>query len=140
LGGAQVAQAFGSHRGGAEFLQDRRAPDDLQHARVPGPPARGELQNRAAALAIQASDPERNFTGHLCASGEDGCAGDARLYDWEAKGYGIVQPVLFTSRSGATISGRVWATRSGPAKRPAIVITNGSVQADEQLYWFVGQT
>src|SRR4029078_9199844 len=61
------------------------------------------LQNRAAALAIQASDPERNFTGHLCASGEDGCAGDARLYDWQAKGYGIVQPVVFTARNGDTI-------------------------------------
>jgi dienelactone hydrolase len=98
------------------------------------------LQNRAAALAMQASDPERNFSGHLCASGEDGCAGDARLYDWQAKGYGIVQPVLFTARNGATISGRVWATKSGPSKRPGIVITNGSIQADEQLYWFVAQT
>src|SRR5437868_1168215 len=37
-------------------------------------------QNRAAALAMQAADPERNFSGHLCASGEDGCAGDARHY------------------------------------------------------------
>src|SRR4051794_5068512 len=98
------------------------------------------LQNRAAALAMQAADPERNFTGHLCASGEDGCAGDARLYDWQAKGYGIVQPVLFTARSGATISGRVWATNAGPARRPGIVITNGSIQADEQLYWFAAQT
>ena len=98
------------------------------------------VQNRAAALAMQAADPERNFTGHLCASGEDGCAGDARLYDWQAKGYGIVKPVLFTARSGATISGRVWATKAGPSKRPGIVITNGSIQADEQLYWFVAQT
>jgi dienelactone hydrolase len=96
-------------------------------------------QNRTAALTMQAADPERNFSGHLCASGEDGCAGDARLYDWQAKGYGIVQPVLFTARSGATISGHVWATRSGPSKRPGIVITNGSIQADEQLYWFVAQ-
>ena len=54
---------------------------------------------------MQATDPERNFIGHLCASGDDGCAGDVRLYDWQAKGYGIVQPVLFTARSGATISG-----------------------------------
>jgi dienelactone hydrolase len=97
-------------------------------------------QNRAAALAMQAADPERNFSAHLCASGEDGCAGDARLYDWQAMGYGIVQPVLFTARSGATISGRVWATKAGPSKRPGIVITNGSIQADEQLYWFVAQT
>lgn len=96
-------------------------------------------QNESAALAMQAADPERNFMGHLCARGDNGCAGDARLYDWQTKGYGIVRPVLFTSRSGATISGHVWAT-AGPQKRPGIVITNGSVQADEQLYWFVAQT
>jgi dienelactone hydrolase len=48
--------------------------------------------------------------------------------------------VLFTARSGATISGRVWRTNAGPAKRPGIVITNVSVQADEQLYWFAAQT
>jgi dienelactone hydrolase len=98
------------------------------------------LQNRAASLAIQAADPERNFLAHLCASGEDGCAGEVRLYDWQAKGYGLVQPVLYTARNGATVSGRVWATRAGPAKRPVIVITNGSVQANEQMYWFVAQT
>ena len=96
-------------------------------------------QNEQAAAAIQAADPERSFQDHLCSRGDDGCAGDARLYDWRAKGYGIVQPVVYTARDGATISGRVWATRSGPAKRPGIVITNGSVQADEQLYWFAAQ-
>ena len=70
----------------------------------------------------------------------DGCAGDARLYNWQAKGYGVVQPVLFTARNGATLSGHVWATKAGPAKRPGIVITNGSVQANEQLYWYAAQT
>ena len=98
------------------------------------------IENRANSLAIQAADPERNFLAQLCASGEDGCAGDIRLYDWQAKGYGIVQPVLFTARNGATLSGRIWSTKAGPAKRPGVVITNGSVQADEQLYWFAAQT
>jgi dienelactone hydrolase len=97
------------------------------------------LQNRVEAMRIAASDPERNFLLHLCATGEDGCAGDVRLYDWGPKGYGIVKPVLFTAHNGATLSGRLWATRSGPARRPGIVITNGSVQANEQLYWFVAQ-
>jgi len=98
-------------------------------------------ENAATAIATQAADPERNFIGyHLCATGDDGCAGDVRLYDWEEKGHGIVEPVLFTARSGATISGHVWATKSGPSKRPGVVITNGSVQAPEQLYWFAAQT
>ena len=98
------------------------------------------LQNRLAATAMQAADPERDMLTHLCSTGEDGCAGDVRLYDWQAKGYGIVEKVLWTARNGATISGHVWATKAGPAKRPGIVITNGSVQAPEQLYWFVAQT
>jgi dienelactone hydrolase len=93
-----------------------------------------------AAAALAASDPERDFTTDLCWQHGNGCAGDVRLYDWQKNGYGIVQPVLFTARDGATISGHVWATKAGPAKRPGVVITNGSVQADEQLYWFVAQT
>jgi dienelactone hydrolase len=89
---------------------------------------------------MQATDPEREFVTDLCWNGNDGCAGDVRLYDWQTKGYGIVQPVLFTARNGATLSGHVWATKAGPARRPGIVITNGSVQADEQLYWYAAQT
>ena len=97
-------------------------------------------QNEQAATAAQTSDPERNFFGHPCARGDGPCAGDARLYDWGPKGYGMVKPVLYTARTGATISGRVWVTKSGPSVRPGIVITNGSVQADEQMYWYAAQT
>src|SRR6476620_6942355 len=55
-------------------------------------------QNLANALAIQASDPEREFVSDLCWNGGNGCAGDVRLYDWQANGYGIVQPILYTAR------------------------------------------
>ena len=45
------------------------------------------VRNFEEAVTMQATDPERNFLGlHLCSTGDDGCAGDARLYDWEAKG------------------------------------------------------
>ncbi|HET9103620.1 MAG TPA: hypothetical protein VFN55_09725 [Solirubrobacteraceae bacterium] len=94
----------------------------------------------AQALATQAADPQRFFTDDLCWSLQNGCAGDIRLDDWAAHGDGLVRPVLFTARDGATLSGHVWATVAGPARRPAVVITNGSVQADEQLYWFIAQT
>jgi dienelactone hydrolase len=97
------------------------------------------VNNRLEAMGLQAADPERNFLGQLCATGEDGCAGDARLYGWD-NGHGVSQKVLFTARNGATISGRVWRTNAGPAKRPGVVITNGSVQAPERVYWFVAQT
>lgn len=99
----------------------------------------GQKSQTAALLAV-AADPERQFMSDLCWNLTDGCAGDVRLYDWGTNGYGMVEPVLFTARNGATISGHVWATRSGPASRPGVVITNGSVQADEQMYWYAAQT
>jgi hypothetical protein len=43
-------------------------------------------RNGLAALQAQLTDPERNFAGDLCWNGNDGCAGDARLYDWGPKG------------------------------------------------------
>ncbi len=92
------------------------------------------------ALTTQAADPGRFFTNNLCWNRGNGCAGDIRLNNWVANGYGISQPVLFTARDGATLSGRVWATVAGPVKRPGVVITNGSVQADEQMYWYAAQT
>jgi dienelactone hydrolase len=48
--------------------------------------------------------------------------------------------VLYTARSGATISGNIWTTEEGPAERPAVVITSGSVQAPETLYWGLAAT
>lgn len=97
------------------------------------------VENRLRQAQILASDGPpngRDNTGNLCQSHEDGCAGDIRYYDWAKKGYGITIPVLFTARNGSTLSGNVWMTRAGPARRPGVVITNGSVQAPEELYWF----
>src|SRR5947209_630687 len=67
------------------------------------------LRNVIAADAEQINDPGRQFQDHVCRSGDDGCAGDARLYFWQKDGYGVVEPVYFTARNGATISGHVWS-------------------------------
>jgi dienelactone hydrolase len=80
------------------------------------------------------SDPER-LPANVCGARSFECAGDVRFYDWPERAGGIRHPVVFTARSGATISGDVWATRDGPARRPVVVITTGSVQAPETLYW-----
>jgi dienelactone hydrolase len=96
-------------------------------------------QNLLAAETIQKNDPERQFYTDVCWQEGSGCAGDARLYDWGPLDYGMVRTVLWTARDGATISGHVWATKAGPAKRPLIVITDGSVQADEEMYWYAAQ-
>src|SRR4051812_45776663 len=140
LGSASVAYAFDpgveskNYSKGGERQAIYGAPDYQAKLRAVG------TQNMLQARQKQVTDPERNFSTHLCSTYEDGCAGDARLYDWGPKGYGIVKPVLFTARNGATLTGHVWATRSGPARRPGIVITNGSVQAPETVYWFAAQT
>jgi dienelactone hydrolase len=100
-------------------------------------------QNAADAAQILASDPDRASGGAgetVCFSYGSGCAGDIRLYDFQPRGRGLSTPVLWTARNGSTVTGHVWATRSGPAKRPGIVITNGSIQAPETLYWWAAQT
>ena len=94
-----------------------------------------DTENIADVAKILTTDPERNFLGNVCANGGQECAGDVRFYDWADAGMGMVEPVLFTARNGSTISGRVWASVEGPDKRPLVVITNGSVQAPEHLYW-----
>ena len=105
--------------------------------------ARQGLENHEEATLEQLGDPERNFSDDLCYEGENGCAGDVRLYRWEGNGYGRVRKVLFTTRNGATISARIWSAVNPAvtpnAKLPGIVITNGSVQADEQMYWYAAQ-
>jgi dienelactone hydrolase len=95
--------------------------------------------NLLNAVQQQVGDPSRLFLTDLCWSQGLACAGDVRLNHWADKGYGLVEPVLFTSRTGATLAGHAWATRSGPAKRPLVVITSGSVQATETMYWWAAQ-
>jgi dienelactone hydrolase len=92
------------------------------------------LESQIQWTEMRANDPERN-PSNVCARRSQECAGDIRFYDWQESGYGVATPVIFTARSGAVISGKVWGTVAGPAQRPAIVITTGSVQAPETLYW-----
>jgi dienelactone hydrolase len=103
-----------------------------------------QQQNAEEATAYELmllNDPERNPRANICSRRGNECAGDVRFYDWGKENCtpsgacGIVTPVLFTARSGATLSGTVWATSAGPKRRPGIVITTGSVQAPETLYW-----
>lgn len=100
--------------------------------------ARMQQQNAQDAIDLPlllANDPERDPLGNICAQRKNECAGDVRFYDgWDGT-YGIRTPVLFTGRSGATLSGNVWATQEGTFPKPGIVITTGSVQAPETLYW-----
>jgi dienelactone hydrolase len=102
--------------------------------------AEKEAESLREVARIRRTDPERDFSGNACGTNQNACAGDVRLYDWEERGFGRVNPVLYTARSGATIEGNVWATRAGPRRRPGVVITTGSVQAPEELYLWAATT
>jgi dienelactone hydrolase len=91
-------------------------------------------QQRAA---IKQHDPGRDPDPNSCTTGLL-CPVDPYLNHF-ADGDGIVEPVLYTARDGATISGHVWATRTGPASRPGIVLITGSIVGYEQGYWYLAQ-
>ena len=82
----------------------------------------------------------RLFLTDLCWSKSLACGGDTRLQHWEERATGSSSPSHFTARNGSTMAGHVWATRRVRRKRPLVVITNGSVQASEELYWWAAQT
>jgi dienelactone hydrolase len=101
--------------------------------------AQQNIDGQIELARINATDPERAPL-NVCATRQNECAGDVRFYDWQKDGFGLMRPVLFTARDGATISGTLWTTKAGPPKRPGVVITTGSVQAPETLYWGLAAT
>jgi dienelactone hydrolase len=140
-GGGATALAFDSGREQRNFSKTHeRSRYDFSSADFQAKLAQRFNDNIAEELKIQTTDPERRYEGNICAHRARECAGDVRFYDWEQRGFGMARPVIWTARSGAVISGTVWATRAGPQKRPGIVITSGSVQAPETLYWGIAAT
>ncbi len=90
----------------------------------------------AGALAV---DPSRTPLT-VCATRLDACAGDVRLYRWGAKAREHVRAVHFTSRTGALLSGHVWTYGDRATARPGVVITPGSLQVTDEMYWWAAQT
>lgn len=94
-------------------------------------------------------DPRSGNTPVLpvCASWNGPCLGDPFRYP-EAEGAdgaafyrdeAEVTPVVFYDRDCARLSGRLWLPRAASAGLPVVLITNGSVQASETLYWWAAQ-
>ena len=46
--------------------------------------------------------------------------------------------VTFLSRTGAKLQGHIWGT-DAPGPRPGVVITTGSIQASDQMYWWAAR-
>ena len=99
--------------------------------------ARADLAYNAQRAAVTRADPERAPDPNVCTT-VVACFIDPRLADPGAHGI-VARPVLFTARSGATLSGTVWAARHGAIRRRGVVIVNGSILGSEQIYWYAAQ-
>jgi len=93
-----------------------------------------------------AEEPGWRSHANLCATWGEQCTGDPALYrDVDAREfYGTVgerRRVAFYDREGARLSGHLWTPvdADAGADLPGVVITNGSVQAPEPLYWWAAQ-
>jgi hypothetical protein len=66
------------------------------------------------------------------------------ISEWEQRTGGKVVPVSFTSSDGAVLRGNVWLPPPGAptwhdGRYPGVVITDGSVQAYQQLYYWAAE-
>jgi dienelactone hydrolase len=98
----------------------------------------------AEQMADQAGDPT-NPRGGITTLIPGAKAADPfrTIKRWTEAGRGRVEPVSFKSLDGATLRGHVFVppARLGKPKRgyPGVVITDGSVQAYEELYFWAAQ-
>jgi hypothetical protein len=107
-------------------------------------------ENGARYAERVAAEPGWRSHANLCATWGQQCTGDPALYpDADARDFyetaGERRRVAFYDRQGARLSGHLWApqeTRPDSGRReglPGVVITTGSVQAPEPLYWWAAQ-
>ena len=145
------------------YAKTREAP--AEQARDPDFMRRWQDRSRANGAGYAervAEEPGWRSHANLGATWSEQCTGDPGLYrDVDTRGfYGCVgdrRRVAFHDRQGARLSGHLWtpsevprpaAKRAGEARGagaapgglPGVVITNGSVQAPETLYWWAAQS
>ncbi|HWG94421.1 MAG TPA: hypothetical protein VNU66_09375 [Mycobacteriales bacterium] len=141
LAAPAAAQDSFAAREAANYARTTQAPS--QQLRDPAFVARWQQQSLANAQEFAALGLERRLAtqGNLCREWSEPCTGDPYRYPGVDDFYdrADVVPVTFLDRGGALLSGRVWAPRGASGRLPAVVITNGSVQAPETLYWWAAQ-
>jgi len=105
-----------------------------------GPQWVAQLMGQAANPTRSALDPGQLVPGWN--------SGNPYRYDWAGK-RGLMVPVSYTNRYGALIQGDVFAPLPGARDPytgkqlrrpyPGVVITTGSVQGSEKMYWWLAQ-
>lgn len=91
-----------------------------------------DTQGRSAAKQLGEIDKGRVYGG----VGQATCwwsVGDAPAYHEVGQ-----RRVHFMSRTGAKLQGHIWGTEA-PGPRPGVVITTGSIQASDQMYWWAAR-
>jgi dienelactone hydrolase len=125
----------------ANFAMVGQAPQ--QQVTDPAFGARWQQQSLANIAEFVALGPARALatTGNLCREWAEQCTGDPFRYPGVDPFYDTadVVPVSFLDRGGAQLFGRVWSPKGATSRLPGVVITNGSVQAPETLYWWGAQ-
>jgi dienelactone hydrolase len=138
---AAAQDAGFGRREAANFARVGQAPQ--QQATSPAFLQRWQEQSLTNSLEFSALGPARRLatTGNLCREWAKQCTGDPFRYPGADEFYdrADVVPVSFLDRGGAQLFGRVWAPRGATGRLPGVVITNGSVQAPETLYWWGAQ-
>lgn len=58
----------------------------------------------------------------------------------DAAAYADIQPqrIYFLSRTGAKLQGHLWIPEAG-GRHPGVVVTTGSIQASDQMYWWAAR-
>src|SRR3954469_3114021 len=156
---APSASAAGPQPGTPEYFQRDNQNMNDAYGRETGPG--GQLNNPAylpallsqgtdnglSELAHQAATPTRiSITPGQWFPGWN--TGNPFRYSWNGK-RGLMHPVQWTNRYGALIRGDVFAPLPGarapyPGKAieppyPGVVITTGSIQGSEHMYWWLAQ-
>ena len=97
-------------------------------------------------LGQQISDGPGHIHGGITTLVPGSQAADAfrTVSQWEHRTGGTVRPVSFTSSDGAVLRGNVWMPPRGTptlpdGKYPGVVITDGSVQAYQNLYYWAAE-
>jgi hypothetical protein len=100
------------------------------HQRFAG--ACADTQGRAVGKQVNDADDGRVYGG----VGQNVCwwsVGDAEDYAKVSQ-----RRFSFLSRTGAKLQGHIWGT-DAPGPRPGVVITTGSIQASDQMYWWAAR-
>ena len=97
-------------------------------------------------LGQQLTDSPGHIHGGLTTLIPGSQAADAfrTVKDWRARTGGTVLPVSFTSSDGAVLRGNIWMPAPGTprlrnGRYPGVVITDGSIQAYQQLYYWAAE-